>query len=292
MDDLWALVVSTARVSTPLIFAALAGFFCERSGIINIALEGMILTGAFAAAATAHFTHSPWIGALGACVVGSLFALLYGIFVIRLKTDQIVAGVAMNLFAAGLTPFVCNLLFSSTGTSPALPIESRFEWAPLILVWVLVFATHFWSTRTSGGLWHRIAGEKPEALRAAGLSVENVRWMSVATSGAIAALSGASLSIFLSSSFSRNMSAGRGFMALAALILGKWRPIPAALACLLFGLTEALQILLQGVTIGESTVPTQFIHMIPYLVTLIVLAGVLGISRAPAALGRQFTEKN
>jgi len=198
----------------------------------------------------------------------------------------------MNLIAAGLTPFFCNVLYSSTGTSPALSVEARFVWAPLVLVWVLVFLVHFWSRYSAGGLWHRVAGEKPEALRAAGIGVEKTRWISLLTSGAIAALGGASLSIFLSSSFSRNMSAGRGFMALAALILGGWRPLPAAAACLLFGLTEALQIRLQGISLPSGTVvPTQFIAMIPYVVTLIVLAGALGVSKAPQALGKHFSDR-
>lgn len=290
-DEAMPMIVSTLRVSTPLIFAALGGFFAERSGIINIALEGMILVGALAAAAIAHYTQSAWIGAAGAMLVGSLFAAFYGFFVIRLRSDQIIAGVAMNLFAAGLTPFICNILFGSTGASPALPVAARFDWAPLVLVWVFVLLIHFWRSYSVGGLWHRIAGEKPEALRAAGISVTKTRWISVLASGAMAALGGACLSIFLSSSFSRNMSAGRGFIALAALILGNWRPLPAAGACLLFGFTEALQIRLQGVEFSNGVVvPTQFIYMIPYVVTIIVLAGALGISRAPAALGKPFSE--
>jgi simple sugar transport system permease protein len=206
------------------------------------------------------------------------------LFVIRLRADQIVAGTAINMLAMGLTPFLCKILYDVTGSTPAIPIGERFQSAPLYLGWVLVAACYLWMKYTPAGLWVSFAGEHPAALDAAGVRVNRVRWFAVLVSGALAGMGGATLSIFLSSSFSRNMTAGRGFMALAALIFGKWKPIPTALACLLFGFSDAVQIRLQGV----GSIPVQFIQILPYLVTILVLAGFVGRSRPPKALGSPF----
>lgn len=286
------LLASTLRVSTPLIFAALGGMFSERSGVVNIALEGMMLVGAFAAAVVTLITHSPWAGSVCGMVAGLAFAALYGLFVIRLRADQIVAGVGINMLAAGLTPFLCKILYDVTGSTPSIPIGERFQTAPIYLGWILVTICFLWLKYTPTGLWVSFAGEHPEALDAAGVRVNRARWIAVLVSGALAGLGGASLSIFLSSSFSRNMTAGRGFMALAALIFGKWRPLPTALACLLFGFADAVQIRLQGVALwGEEPVPVQFIQILPYLVTILVLAGFVGRSRPPKALGTPFQKE-
>lgn len=286
-----ALLESTLRVSTPLLFAALGGLVSERSGVINIALEGIMLVGAFAGAAVAYTTHSPWLGACAGMTAGMVFAGIYALFVIQLRSDQIVAGTAVNMLAAGATPFICKLLYGVTGSTPSLAMDARFVSAPLWIVWMLVIACWAWIGYTPSGAWVRFAGEKPEALDAAGIRVNRVRWVSVLMSGLLAGLGGASLSIYLSSSFARNMTAGRGFMALAALIFGKWRPVPTAIACLLFGLTDALQIRLQGVVLwGSEPVPVQFIQILPYFVTVLVLAGVVGQSRAPRALGLPFVK--
>ena len=278
------LFASTLRVSTPLIFAALGGMFAERSGVINIALEGMMLIGAFGAAVGTLAGHSPWVGAAAGMTAGVALAAIYGLFVIRLRADQIVAGTAINMLAMGLTPFLCKILYDVTGSTPAIPIGERFQSAPLYLGWVLVVACYLWMKYTPAGLWVSFAGEHPAALDAAGVRVNRVRWFAVLVSGALAGMGGATLSIFLSSSFSRNMTAGRGFMALAALIFGKWKPIPTALACLLFGFSDAVQIRLQGV----GSIPVQFIQILPYLVTILVLAGFVGRSRPPKALGAPF----
>jgi simple sugar transport system permease protein len=280
---------STVRVSTPLLFAALGGWVSERSGVINIALEGLMLIGAFGAASCAHATGSPWLGALGGMGCGLALAAVYGFSVISLRANQIVAGTAINMLAAGATPFLCNLLYDSTSGTPSLPLAARFHLAPVGFAWGAVILGSLWASRTPSGLWVRFAGENPEALAAAGIHVNRVRWAAVLASGALAGLGGASLSIFLSSSFSRDMTAGRGFMALAALIFGKWSPVPVALACLLFGLADALQIRLQGVVLwGAAPVPVQFIQILPYVVTVLVLAGFVGRSRAPRALGIPF----
>jgi len=283
------LLTSTLRVSTPLIFAALGGMFSERAGVINIALEGLMLVGAWAAAVGTLMTHSPWLGSGLGMLAGVLLAAIYGLFVIRLRANQIVAGMAINMFAFGLMPFLCKILYDVTGSTPAIPIADRFQSAPAYFVWLFVALAFVTMKYTPAGLWVSFAGEHPEALDAAGVRVNRVRWAAVLVSGALAGLGGATLSIFLSSSFSRSMTAGRGFMALAALIFGKWHPIRAALACLLFGFAEAVQIRLQGVVLwGSQPIPVQFIQILPYVVTILVLAGFVGRSRAPKALGTPF----
>jgi simple sugar transport system permease protein len=284
------LIASTLRVSTPLIFAAMGGLLSERSGVINIALEGMMLAGAFGAAVGALATHSPWLGFLAGTGAGMIMAALYGLFVIPLRANQIVAGTAINMLALGLTPFFCKVLYDVTGSTPALPIEQRFHSTPLWLCWVVVGLCFVWLKYSRGGLRLSFAGENPEALDAAGIRVNRVRWLAVLASGALAGMGGATLSIYLSSSFSRNMTAGRGFMALAALIFGKWKPVPAAAACLLFGFAEAVQIRLQGVSLfGGRPIPVQFIQILPYVATMLVLAGFVGRARAPKALGTPFS---
>jgi simple sugar transport system permease protein len=286
------LITSTLRVSMPLIFAALGGMYSERAGVINIALEGMMLTGAFGAAVGTYALHSPWLGAACGIAAGGLLAAFYGVFVIRLRANQIVAGAAVNLLALGLTPFFCKVLYDVTGSTPTIPINERFRsepiWlcAPLWICWALVGLSWLVINKSPAGLWIGFAGEHPEALDAAGVRINRVRWAAVLLSGALAGLGGATLSVLLSSSFARNMTAGRGFMALAALIFGKWRPVQAALACLLFGFAEAAQIRLQGVVLwGTKPIPVQFIQILPYVVTILVLAGFVGRSRAPKALG-------
>jgi ABC-type uncharacterized transport system permease subunit len=286
---LLTLFASTVRVSIPLLLAALGGVVSERAGVINIALEGIMLVGAFAAACVALASGSAWLGALAGAGAGVGLAAIYALFVVRFRANQIVAGTAINMFAMGITPFLSKIFYGSTGSTPAVPLEARFQFAPVLWAIVLAFAVWSWLKWTPSGLWIRFAGEKPEALDAAGVRVNRVRWAAVMISGALAGLGGVSLSIFLSSSFSRNMTAGRGFMAIAALIFGKWRPLPTAIACLLFAFADAIQIQLQGLVLwGSEPVPVQFIQVLPYVITILVLAGVVGQSRAPRALGLPF----
>lgn len=296
MSESWPILIpllaSTLRVSTPLIFAAMGGLFSERAGVINIALEGMMLVGAFSAAVITHSTHSPWVGAMAGMAAGIALAAAYGLFAIRLRSNQIVAGTAINMLAVGIAPFVSKILYDSTGSTPAIPLGDRFQSAPLWMALGLVALVSLWMRFTPSGLWVQFAGEHPQALDAAGVRVNRVRWMAVLASGALAGLGGASLSIYLASGFSRNMTAGRGFMALAALIFGKWRPLPALAACLLFGFADAIQIRLQGVVLwGTEPVPVQFIQILPYVVTVLVLAGIVGQSKAPQAIGLPFEKR-
>ena len=277
------LLLSTLRMSTPLLFAALGGLCSERAGIINIALEGFLLVGAFAGAVVTLMTGSPWLGFMAAAMAGALYGLLYGIFVISLRANQIVVATAMNFFAMGTIPFALKILYDSTGASPAIPFESRFQIFPLWFAWIAVVIVWYVIRRLPVGLWLSFAGENPEALATAGISVRRVRYASLFVSGLLTGMGGACLSIYLASGYSRNMAAGRGFMALAAVIFGSWKPIPTALACLFFGFMEAVQIQLQAAQVGG--IPSQFIQMLPYLATILVLAGFVGKSRAPKAIG-------
>jgi simple sugar transport system permease protein len=279
------LLSATLRLSTPLLLAALGGLICETAGVVNIALEGMMLVGAWGAAVGTLSTHSPMLGLMLGMVMASLTAALYGVCVLHLRANQIVAGMAINMLALGLTPVLCKILYDVTGSTPAIPLNQRFQNGPVLAAYALVFVVWFVRARTRFGLRLVFAGENPEALETAGPQVIRIRWIAVLVSGAFAGMAGASLSIYLSSFFSRNMTAGRGFIALAALIFGKWRPIPTATACLLFAFAEAAQIRLQGMKIGSLPVPIQLIQILPYVVTIVVLAGFVGRARAPKALG-------
>lgn len=282
----FSLLLATLRLATPLIFAAMGGFMSERSGVVNVALEGFMLTGAFAGAVVGFGFESAWLGWGAALITGLFIGALYALFTIELKADQIITGMAFNLLVMGLIPFATKILYSSTGSTPALLLEDRFSFEPLLMGFVLVAALTFWLYKTRSGLWLLFAGEHPEALVASGVSVRKVRWIAVTLSGAFAAWGGASLSLFLASAYSPMMTGGRGFMALAALIFGKWKPLPAFLACLLFAFADAVQIRLQGVQVGGLEIPVQFIQILPYIVTIIALAGFIGNSRAPKALGK------
>lgn len=282
MIDL-ALIASAFRLATPLLFAALGGIVSERSGVINIALEGKLLAGAFAAAVATVATGNPWIGVVAAVGAGAISGLVHALFGVVLRGDQIVVGVALNLLVAGLTQFLMNALYGSSANTPPFP---GFGGAGVLgfppLVWaalVLCPLVHGLLGRTRFGLRVRAVGEHPETAVSLGVSPLRVRLAAVCLAGALAGLGGAYLALD-TTQFVKNMSAGRGFLALAAVIFGKWRPFGAAAACLLFGLAEALQIRLQGLGI-----PTQFVQMIPYVLTMVALAGFVGRSRPPGSLG-------
>jgi simple sugar transport system permease protein len=206
---------------------------------------------------------------------------------IRYKADQVVSGTALNILFLGVPALLSGALFQSTGATPQLPQHQLMPLAPIVLAFALVPVTWYVLNRTPFGLRLRAVGENPEAADTAGIDVARVRYAGVLLSGSLAAIGGAYLSIGQSSLFARNMSAGRGFIALAALIFGKWRPVQTMLACLLFGFAEALSIQMQGV----SQIPVQFIQIIPYVLTIVVLAGFIGQSRAPRALGIPYQKK-
>jgi ABC-type uncharacterized transport system permease subunit len=288
-----ALLFSAIRLATPLIFAALGGLFSERSGVINIALEGLMLAGAFTAAVATYELGNPYLGLLCGMAAGALLALVYAIATIKFEADQVVSGMAINFLMFGLPALLSGAIYDSSGSTEQIAKENllpeffnRISIASL-LAFALVPVCWYVLYKTPFGLRLRATGENPAAADAAGVSVIRLRYIAVIISGVLAAAGGAYLSIGQSSLFTRNMTAGRGFIALAALILAKWRPVPVLVACLFFGFTEALTIQIQGVyklPSGED-IPVQFIQMIPYVLTIIVLAGFIGLSRAPKALG-------
>ena len=282
-----ALIFSTIRLSAPLILAALGGLFSERSGVINIALEGMMLAGAFTAAAVTHAVGNPYVGLLAGMGAGMLVAAIHAVACIRYRADQVVTGTAINILMIGMPPFLSGAFFLSSGATPQIPKGNLIPTIPIVIAFLLVPLTWYILYKTPFGLRLRSVGENPEAADAAGVRVTRMRYAGVLLSGILAGVGGAYLSIGQSSLFTRNMTSGRGFIALAALIFGKWRPVQTMLACLLFGFTEAVTIQMQGVVklpSGED-IPVQFIQMVPYLLTIIVLAGFIGSSRPPKALG-------
>jgi len=307
-----SLVFSTIRLATPLVWAAIGGLYSERAGVINIALEGLMLAGAFTAAAVTFYTHSPWAGVGAAMMAGAFFAMVLAVVCIRFKANEVVAGTGINILFLGLPAVLSAALFLSSGSTPQIPQEELLptlsqllpiapRWRILTDVSVLSFLamlvvglTSYVLYWTPFGLRLRSVGENPGAADAAGIRVNRVRYTGVILSGVLAGVAGAYLSIGQSSLFTRNMTAGRGFIALAALIFGKWRPVQTMLACVLFGFADALTIQMQGVVklpSGED-VPVQFIQMIPYLVTIVVLAGFIGQSRAPGALGVPYEKES
>ncbi len=288
------------RSATPLIFAALGGMFSERAGVINIALEGLMLAGAFTAAVVTYEMQNPYLGFFAGMAVGAIVALIFAFAVIRFEADQVVTGFAISMLMLGLPAVISSRLYDSAGSTQQiakefllLDISNRLSIAS-ILAFLIVPICWYVLYKTPFGLRIRAAGENPEAADAAGVNVIRLRYIAVIISGALAAAGGAYLSIGQSSLFTRGMTAGRGYIALAALILAKWKPIPVLFACLFFGFTEALSIQMQGVIkmpSGED-IPVQFIQMIPYVLTIIVLAGFIGSSRAPKSLGIPYRKEN
>ncbi len=287
----FALIFSTIRFATPLIFAALGGMFSERSGVINIALEGLMLAGAFTAAVVTYELGNPFLGLLCAVAAGAALALVYAIACIKFEADQVVSGMAINFLMIGLPALISGAVYDSSGSTPQIPKEQflpEFFNIPFasILAFALVPVCWYVLYKTPFGLRLRATGENPAAADAAGVNVTRLRYSAVIISGILAAAGGAYLSIGQSSLFTRNMTAGRGFIALAALIFAKWKPIPTLFTCLFFGFMEALTIPLANYKLASGeNIPVQFVQIIPYVITIIVLAGFIGSSRAPRALG-------
>ncbi|MEP6902820.1 MAG: ABC transporter permease [Actinomycetota bacterium] len=303
------LIFATIRNATPLIFAALGGMFSERSGVINIALEGLMLAGAFTAAVATYELSKPsvglpplvvpFLGLAAGMVAGAALAAVFAVAVIKFEADQVVSGTAIWLMMLGLPSVISSALYDSAGSTQqidkAFQLPNFFNRISIasILAFLLVPLCWYVLYKTPFGLRLRATGENPAAADAAGVNVIRLRYIAVIISGILAAAGGAYLSIGQSSLFTRGMSAGRGFIALAALILAKWKPIPVLFACLFFGFTEAFSDQIQGIVklpSGED-IPIQFIQIIPYVLTIIVLAGFIGLSRAPKALGIPYSKE-
>lgn len=299
-------LISGLSLSVPLIFAALGGLLSERAGVINIALEGMMLFGAFVGVAVSWWTGSPWLGVAGALLVGGVLGLIHAWFSVTVRANQIVSATAINLVAAGLTAALIPTIWNQSGSSEAVasfgsssipllrdlpgigPVFddlNAFDYSALLLaplLWVVLYRTPF-------GLRLRSCGESPSAAASVGVNVIRVRYQAVVLSGMLAASGGVYLSLSELERFQRNMINGRGFLALAALIFGKWRPIPALGACLLFGMADAYQ--LRAQTQGIA-VPTEILQALPYLIGLAALALVVGQrAAAPASIGQPYVKE-
>jgi simple sugar transport system permease protein len=296
-----AAIDSGLRMATPLIFAALGGMFSERSGVVNIGLEGILLSGAFASVLATDLTGDPWAGVVAGMLAGLLVSLVHAVVSVTFRADQIVSGVAINLFAMGETQFGTWLVWGSSANSPAvaamrhwsipegLGAVSRWvnavigHYPPLVYIAIVaVVVSHIALFHTPFGLRLRATGEHPKAADTLGINVRAMRYAGVLLSGLLAGAGGAFLALN-THQFVKNMSAGRGFIALAAMIFGKWTPGGALAACLLFGYAEAVQMGLQG-----RGVPSQFVQMIPYVLTMVALVSVIGRARPPAAVGKPY----
>ena len=293
MSMLIAFLAQTLRIAVPYLFAAAGGVLAERSGIISLTLEGFMLGGAFSAMLGSYYSGSAWIGASCGIAGGVALGMLHALATIRYKADQVVSGIAINLLAVGLTRYFLKLAFDSSSNSPRVAgfsaaassssLVSGLLHNPLIPLGLVIVPAVAWMLyRTPFGLRVRAVGEHPEAAVTLGLPVGRVRCAAVALSGALAGLGGAYLSLD-QHQFTDGMSAGRGFIALAAIIFGRWDPMRAGLACLFFAAAETLQIQLQGIQV----IPSQFVQMIPYVLTIVALIGVVGRAVPPAALGRE-----
>jgi ABC-type uncharacterized transport system permease subunit len=309
--DLFAAAV---RLATPIALASMGAAICERSGVVNIALEGLMLVSAFFGTSVAIFTHNTWLGVLGGVIAAVMFSALHAWASINLRADQIVSGTAINLLALGVTGFLMEAFYGHPGTTDPVPtIPPLFDFptggsGPLATAWTwidtmflsytpIVYIGIFCSVfltwmlfRTRWGLRLRALGEHPRAADTVGISVLRGRWVAVLISGVMAGLAGANLSLEQVGGFTENMTNGRGFIALAAMIFGRWVPGFGYLAALLFGFADALQIKLQ-IFSNVISIPPQFFLMLPYVLTVVVLAGVVGRAVAPAADGKPYKAK-
>ncbi len=312
---------STIRLATPLLFACLAGLYSERAGVFDIGLEGKMLVAAFAAAAASYATGSVWLGVLAGVGAALVFAAIHGLASITFRGNQLISGVAVNFLASGLTVVLGASWFQLGGQTPALVDGMRFaeitfpfaasanESGDLgllggiyshvlsghsILVYVALACvplTWWVLYRTRFGLRLRAVGENPAAVDTAGVSVTGLRYAAVGITGVLCGLAGAYMSMGLSAGFLREMTAGRGYIALAALIFAKWRPWYALMACLLFGLLDAIAIRFQNIDIGVVVIPVQFTQALPYILTVIILAGFVGKAIPPRAGGEAYVKE-
>jgi len=318
LSTLFLLLDSSVRLATPLLLACLAGLFSERAGIIDIGLEGKLLIAAFFSASAAAYTGNVWLGLLAGIAASMVFSGLHGLASITFQGNQLISGVALNFLAAGMTVVIGESWFALGGRTPQLEGAARFQNITLpfaeeaqgvpfigplyhdlisghsILVYValLMVPLTWWVLfRTRFGLRLRAVGENPAAVDTAGVSVTGMRFTAVLIAGVLCGIAGAYLATGLSAGFVKDMSAGRGFIALAALIFAKWRPWYALLACSLFGLLEAIAIRYQNIDLGVVMIPVQFTQALPYILTVVILAGFVGKAIPPRAGGEPYVKE-
>ncbi|WP_412504955.1 ABC transporter permease [Roseovarius sp. SYSU LYC5161] len=310
---------STLRLSTVLLLACLAGLFSERSGIVDIGLEGKMLISAFVAAAIAYETGSVWVGLAAGMAASLVFAMIHGVASILYRGDQIISGVALNFLASGLTVVVGDAIYGQGGQTPVLAGGARFGeitlpladalsgvpvlgpiyselisgHKPLVYVAFLAVPLVWWVLfRTRFGLRLRAVGENPSSVDTAGISVVGMRFKALLITGLLCGIAGAYLSTSQAAGFGKEMTAGRGYIALAALIFAKWRPIHAMGACLLFGLLEAVANLYPDIDVfGLFTIPVQFTQTLPYILTVIILGGFIGRAMPPASIAQPYVRE-
>ncbi len=318
LDIILQIAGSSVRLATPLLLACLAGLYSERAGIFDIGLEGKMLVAAFMAGAMAAVSGSAWIGLLAGVAASVAFALIHGLASVTLKGNQLISGVAINFLASGLTVLIGQHWFQMGGQTPPLGTESRFlaidlpftaaidgvpVFGPIymhvisgynILVYTALLAvpaTWWILFRTRFGLRLRAVGENPGAVDTAGISVVRQRYSAVIICGVLCGIAGAYLSTGMAAGFVREMTAGKGYIALAALIFAKWRPWPALGACLLFGFLEAIGIRYQSIDLGGIVIPVQFMQALPYILTVVILAGFVGKAIPPKAGGKPYVKE-
>ncbi len=289
MSDLLFLFSTTLMYSTPLIFTALGGVLSEKSGVINIGLEGMMTFGAFSASWIAITTGNPWLGLIAGALAGLLLSLLHAIASIEFQANQVVSGMAINFLGSGLAVFFCRIFFDGTSMTPPLDLEKKIpvifnQYATVYLAFLATAIIWFIFNKTTLGLRLISAGEHPKASGAAGIKVSFYRYFGVLSSGLLAGIGGGSLSIAIVSNFRPTLISGQGFIALAAMIFGKWNPVGTLFACLFFGFSQALVVYIGGRP--EIQISSQLLATLPYVLTLIILVGFMKKTTAPSALGK------
>lgn len=306
LNDLAIILGTTLMYSTPLIYTALGGVITENAGVVNIGLEGMMTIGAFAGAATAVITGNPWLAFLVAGLAGGLFALLHGIATIKFNADHVVSGIAINFLAPGFALFLCRKLFDGSTMTPAIELSNKIPrpfnglftpgsfldivfntYATVYLAFILVAVMWYMLYKTKLGLRIRAVGEHPKAADTLGINVYKIKYLCVTLSGILAGFGGAAMSLAIVSTFRPTLISGQGFIALAAVIFGKWKPQGAMLASLLFGASTGLVVFLGNPDVGFK-VSENLLSMVPYIITLIVLVGFVGKSNGPAANGQPY----
>ncbi len=292
MNSIGVILGITLMYSAPLVFAAMGGVISEKAGVINIGIEGMMTFGAFTGAATGYYLDNPWIGFLCAALAGGAISILHAVACVNFHANQTISGVALNLIGTGASLYLARILFD--GATQTLPLKKKLPKlvsnadgtisldSTAAIAFILVVLLWLYLYRTKGGLRLMAAGEHPEAVDSLGISVEKIRFCAVIASGILAGAGGAAMSLAVVSSFSQTVISGHGYIALAAVIFGRWNPASVALACLLFGFSQSLVVFLGN---GTITIPSQVLAMLPYVVTIIVLIVMHGETRAPKASG-------